>query len=133
MGFFSRKDGATPRKPATRPRPSVSSEAQAAELRVRARRRLAGAVALVLAAVVLLPMLLDSEPVPVSDGVAIRIPDRNSPFQPALSDPQAEATTAAASGSVRLHRQPRRLPASASLPEPSSGTPKTKELLATTL
>ncbi len=101
MGFFSRKDGATPRKPATRPRPSVSSEAQAAELRVRARRRLAGAVALVLAAVVLLPMLLDSEPVPVSDGVAIRIPDRNSPFQPALSDPQAEATTAAASGSVQ--------------------------------
>ena len=86
MGLFSRKDSAAPRKPPGKPRPSVSSEAQAAELRVRARRRLAGAVALVLAAVVVLPMLLDSEPIPVSNNIAIRIPDRNAPFQPALTD-----------------------------------------------
>lgn len=86
MGLFSRKDSASPRKPTGKPRPSVSSEAQAAELRVRARRRLAGAVALVLAAVIVLPMLLDSEPIPVSSDIAIRIPDRNSPFQPSLSD-----------------------------------------------
>ena len=66
MGLFSRKDSAAPRKPPGKVRPSVSSEAQAADLRVRARRRLAGAVALVLAAVVVLPMLLDSEPAPVS-------------------------------------------------------------------
>lgn len=86
MGLFSRKDSASTRKPPGKPRPSVSSEAQAAELRVRARRRLAGAVALVLAAVVVLPMLLDSEPIPVSNNIAIRIPDRNAPFQPSLSD-----------------------------------------------
>jgi DedD protein len=41
----------------------------------------------VLAAVVILPMLLDSEPAPVSGKIAIKIPDRNTPFQPTLSDP----------------------------------------------
>ena len=89
MGLFSRKDSAAPRKPPGKVRPSVSSEAQAADLRVRARRRLAGAVALVLAAVVILPMLLDSEPAPVSSKIPIKIPDRNAPFQPNLSDPVA--------------------------------------------
>jgi DedD protein len=46
-------------------------------------------VALVLAAVVILPMLLDSEPAPVSSKIPIKIPDRNAPFQPNLSDPVA--------------------------------------------
>ncbi len=87
MGLFSRKDSAAPRKPPGKVRPSVSSEAQAADLRVRARRRLAGAVALVLAAIVILPMLLDSEPAPATSKIAIKIPDRNTPFQPNLSDP----------------------------------------------
>ncbi len=101
MGLFSRKDTAAPRKPPGKPRPSVSSEAQAAELRVRARRRLAGAVALVLAAVVVLPMLLDSEPIPVSNNIAIRIPDRNAPFQPTLSDsPVASSAGQSAAGQV---------------------------------
>lgn len=89
MGLFSRKDSSTSRKPPVKPRPSVSSEAQAAELRVRARRRLAGAVALVLAAIVVLPMLLDSEPTPVSKNIDIRIPDRTAPYAPSLSDPTA--------------------------------------------
>ena len=101
MGLFSRKDGASPRKPAVRPRPSVSSEAQAAELRVRARRRLAGAVALVLAAVVILPMLLDAERQPVPDNIAIRIPDRNSPFQPSLSEPPASEPDSGSGGPVQ--------------------------------
>ena len=101
MGLFSRKDGATPRKPAARPRPSVSSEAQAAELRVRARRRLAGAVALVLAAVVVLPMLLDAERQPVPDNIAIRIPDRNSQFQPSLSEPTASESDGGSGGPVQ--------------------------------
>ena len=42
-----------------------------------------------LAAVVVLPMLLDSEPAPVSNKIPIKIPDRNAPFQPNLSDPVA--------------------------------------------
>jgi DedD protein len=87
MGLFSRKDSPSPRKPTGKPRPSVSSEAQAVELRARARRRLAGSVVLVLAAVVVLPMLLDSEQAPVSNNIAIRIPDRTTPFQANLSEP----------------------------------------------
>jgi DedD protein len=43
----------------------------------RARRRLVGAVALVLAAVIGLPMILDSEPRPVADDIAIDIPSKD--------------------------------------------------------
>ncbi len=97
MGLFSRKDSASARKPAVKPRPSVTSEAQAAEMRVRARRRLAGAVALVLTAVIVLPMLLDSEPTPVAKNIPIRSPDRQAPFGPnAPETPEtAEPTTVA--------------------------------------
>lgn len=45
----------------------------------RARRRLIGAIALVLAAVIGLPMLLDSEPRPLADNIAIEIPSRDKP------------------------------------------------------
>lgn len=94
MGLFSRKDSAPSRKPVGKPRPSVTSEAQAADLRIRARRRLAGAVALVLAAVVILPMLLDAEPTPVANNIPIRIPDRQTPFQPNLSQPDQASPSA---------------------------------------
>ncbi|MEJ2767887.1 SPOR domain-containing protein [Mycetohabitans sp. B46] len=42
----------------------------------RARRRLVGAIALVMAAVVALPMILDSQPKPFTDDIAIQIPAR---------------------------------------------------------
>lgn len=60
MGLFSRNEpaGTTGRRSAAR----TSSEAQAAELRVRARRRLIGALVLVLTAVIFVPMLFDSPP-----------------------------------------------------------------------
>ena len=45
----------------------------------RARRRLVGAVALVLAAIIVLPMLLDSEPRPLSDDISIQIPSKETP------------------------------------------------------
>ena len=45
----------------------------------RARRRLVGAVALVVAAVVILPMVLDSHPKPVTDDISIDIPSRPAP------------------------------------------------------
>ncbi|KMY85904.1 DedD protein [Candidatus Paraburkholderia calva] len=45
----------------------------------RARRRLVGAVALVLAAVIVLPMVLDSRPKPVTDDISIDIPNRPVP------------------------------------------------------
>lgn len=54
----------------------------------RARRRLVGAIALALAAVIGIPMLLDSEPKPLSGDIAIQIPskDKAAPL-PAPSAP----------------------------------------------
>ena len=45
----------------------------------RARRRLVGAVALVLAVIIGLPMILDSEPKPLADDINIQIPSRDTP------------------------------------------------------
>ncbi len=52
----------------------------------RARRRLIGATALVLAAVIGLPMVFDSEPKPLSDDIEIQIPSRDK-TEPAASRP----------------------------------------------
>lgn len=61
MGFFSRNDSSS-----TSRRGSASSDAQIAEMRSRARRRLIGAVVLVLAVIVIVPLLIDNgvEPEP---------------------------------------------------------------------
>jgi DedD protein len=58
----------------------------------RARRRLIGAIALVLAAVVILPMVLDSHPKPATDGIAIEIPAHDD--TPAPAAPSQSSTTA---------------------------------------
>lgn len=52
------------------------------DLRRRARRRLVGAIALALLAVVVLPMLFNPEPKPLGPEVDIRIPDQSTPFEP---------------------------------------------------
>lgn len=49
----------------------------------RARRRLVGAIALALAVAVGLPMLLDSEPKPLSSDIDIRIPPKDRPVEQA--------------------------------------------------
>lgn len=51
-----------------------SNEPQLDELRRRARRRLVGAVVLALAAAVLVPMLLESDPKPLGEDVSVKIP-----------------------------------------------------------
>jgi DedD protein len=58
-------------------------------LRRRARRRLVGAVAIALAAIVILPMLFDPEPKPLGPDVDIRIPARDTPFEPVPTAPPA--------------------------------------------
>src|SRR5690606_12354716 len=63
MGLFSRKEPASGTGRRAASRSSLSSEAQANELRGRARRRLIGALALVLAAVIIVPMPFET-PVP---------------------------------------------------------------------
>ncbi|MFA5490486.1 MAG: SPOR domain-containing protein [Candidimonas sp.] len=74
MGLFSRteSDSGSGRRSASRP--SLSSEAQANELRGRARRRLIGALALVLAAVIVLPMLFDSPTPPEQVETPVVVP-----------------------------------------------------------
>ncbi len=87
------------------------------KLRKRARRRLIGAIAITTLVVVMLPMILDSEPRPIGDDVAVQIPSPNAgPYAPKavpvdpVKRPSAEAAasatrdnpaaTAKASGSV---------------------------------
>lgn len=58
-----------------------------AELKVRARRRLIGAAALLVAVVLVVPMILDRTPRPVPDSIPIDIPSEKTPFTPRLSLP----------------------------------------------
>jgi DedD protein len=52
-------------------------------LKRRGRRRLVGAIALVLLAVIVLPMVFDPEPSPVAPPVSVRIPgEDDTPFKP---------------------------------------------------
>lgn len=71
----------------------------------RARRRLIGAVALVLAAVIGLPMILDSEPKPLADDIAIRIPSKDKPAAAAGSG--LSATPPASNVAVSASLDPR--------------------------
>jgi len=59
------------------------------QLKKRARRRLVGAITLVLLVVVFLPMFLDSEPKPLNQDIAITIPPLTS------SDSSSQPVTAA--------------------------------------
>jgi DedD protein len=62
-------------------------EPQLDELRRRARRRLIGAIVLALAAAVLVPMLLESDPRPLGEDVSVRIPPvDDSKFVSKLAD-----------------------------------------------
>ena len=66
------------------------------KLKRQARRRLIGAVALTTAIVVVLPMVLDSEPKPVGQGIELRIPDKDKvgAFAPKIDLPPVSAPVA---------------------------------------
>ena len=58
------------------------------QLQRRARRRLVGAIALVVLAVIVLPIVFDKEPRPISQDLVIQIPSQDAPrFDPGLSLP----------------------------------------------
>ncbi len=67
-----------------------------ASLKRKARRRLIGAVTLTTVIVVLLPMLLDSEPKPVGQDIELRIPDKDKAgeFVPKIGLSSASAPAA---------------------------------------
>ena len=56
----------------------VTSEAQDSTLKRRARRRLIGAIALVLLAVIVLPMVFDAEKRPLDADISIQIPNQDA-------------------------------------------------------
>ncbi|MGC9163037.1 MAG: SPOR domain-containing protein [Thiomonas sp.] len=75
-----------PRNAARRSSRSDGSDTQSQDaLRARARRRLIGAVALVLLGVIVFPLVFDSKPKPVPSNIALDIPSQSK--TPALSVP----------------------------------------------
>jgi DedD protein len=80
---FSRKDPSSPGEgqEGTGGRQGETRDA-AAEFRTQTRRRLIGAAALLLAAVIALPMLLDTAPRPVSDDISITVVTPPAPRSP---------------------------------------------------
>jgi DedD protein len=86
-------------KPASRPPLSQDEDVDprldpAAGLRARARHRLIGASALLLAVAIIVPMLLDPSPKPVPENIPIDIPSERTPFTPRLSLPPVPAADA---------------------------------------
>jgi DedD protein len=71
---------------------STDSDLQT-DLRKRARRRLLGAIALALTAAIVLPIVMDHEPRPPAQDIAVRIPPRDAspPLASPARDPQPDA------------------------------------------
>ena len=65
-------------------------------LKRRGRRRLVGAIALVLLAVIVLPMVFDTEPKQATGPVDVRIPSESTSFKPKLPAPPASEAQRAA-------------------------------------
>jgi DedD protein len=85
-------DESNPKRPRARRKSAADDSAADPVLpeKKRARRRLIGAVALVLAAVIGLPMVLDSEPKPLAQDIDIKIPSKDHAAEPRRL-PQAAA------------------------------------------
>lgn len=114
----------------------------------RGRRRLIGAIALVLLAVLILPMVFDPEPGPTTSSVQVRIPGegdgsfspKGEPSRPATGSPankadvaEGQAKMAAGGGQLAAASQPAALAASAlphSVAAPAS-SPSTEVALPT--
>ncbi|CAM5197252.1 DedD protein OS=Castellaniella defragrans OX=75697 GN=HNR28_002379 PE=4 SV=1 [Castellaniella denitrificans] len=82
------------------PARSAGTEAQLRELRVKARRRLIGALALVLAAFIVVPWLFD-EPVPDGTHAPIVVPAPVAGLPPATDPSVAQPEAAASGGAVQ--------------------------------
>jgi len=98
-------------------------------LKRRGRRRLVGAVALVLLAVIVLPMVFDSEPGRRVPAVSVRIPSEDTPFSPAMpAKPPVAAVPGAKKPAVPAEKQvaSTKAPSVAAKPEPQGSPAPTK-------
>lgn len=98
LAFWRRDNDSSDAAKVRAPRRATSGASNAADedtgaenVRVRARRRLIGAAALLLAVAIVVPMTLDPEPKLVADNIAIDIPSEKTPFTPRLSLPPVPA------------------------------------------
>lgn len=86
------------RTPSTRPSRMATELPEDTSLKRRARRRLIGAIALVLLAVIVLPMIFDAEKKPLDQEVSIQIPAQGEyvakPPQPGTVQPKGDAKAA---------------------------------------
>ena len=90
--FSSRTHIDTEKNPVGRSSQAEQNSDPALTQKKRARRRLIGAISVALIAIVVLPLLFDSEPKPMGDEIAIKIPDQDTPFapqKPAPAPPEA--------------------------------------------
>jgi len=96
-------------------------------LRRRSRQRLIGATLLVLAGVIGLPLLFDTQPRPVPVDIAIEIPDRQMgeplPVQPPAPAPAVAPAAPAAAAAPAAPLAPASAPAAASAPSASIPAP----------
>jgi len=92
-------------------------------LKRRGRRRLVGAVALVLAAVIVLPMVFDPEPRNSAPPVSVRIPGENdTPFKPKPVPKQPEKKAESAAPEKPAVEKKAEEPAVAAKPAPAKPT-----------
>ena len=97
------------------------------QLKKRARRRLVGAVALVLLVVVFLPMFLDSEPKPLNQDIAITIPPLPGPdssSQPATTAPAGVAPSSTVMPLAKTEIAPPVRPAPVAVPKAETPKPE---------
>ena len=110
------------------------------ELKKRARRRLVGAAAFALTAAIILPMVMDHEPRPLTQDIQIRIPSPDGPAprsapkaaDPApkaestvetRTEPKSEATAPATAGKPAEEVRPAAVPADAARPSDEAARP----------
>lgn len=101
-------------------------------LKRKSRRRLVGAVALALAVIVILPMVLDSEPKPTGQDIDLRIPapDAAGEFVPKVMPPKAAEVSPASSPVVVAPVEPAVVPVAADTkPVEKSDKPKVAEAI----
>jgi len=93
------------------------------QLRKRARRRLIGAIAIVTAVVVALPMVLDNEPKPLNQEIDIRIPSQDS-AEPFISKVVPLPDAAQTPGKPAATPAPEAKPEAQAPPPPGAPGPK---------
>ena len=122
LDIFTKRDsaGATPTAAAAA---NVMTGEQAEQARVRARRRLIGAVVLLGIGVIAFPLLFETQPRPISVDIPIVIPPRDGAPPLALPAPRPAAKPAASAPVVAAATAPSAVAASAPLAAKPAETP----------